>query len=325
MARATRAGQYPNRSLRSPYPAIRPARASVHRGSPMAGAHASSQATLAGPYAWMSTGPVPVRAGWTGAASSAPGRGVVGVDRHGGDVDPVADPAGERGERGADLVGLPAHLDHGVHPEVRHRVVGTRPSAVGPHQPRPVRGCSRLATGQADHPVPARQRPPVPPPPRATTCRRARAGPAAGVWLATRSWTPADHRAHPRDVSTGEKIAGSIERILSKEYLPFMPLSRRRVTDAADLKALAHPAADGAARRAGHRGPDDRQPGWAGCWRSLRRTAPGTCASSPSTASCGEARGGHRAQPALAGGERGPGLGRERRGPDGVGRSPRRR
>ena len=48
-ARSTRAGQYPNRSLRSPYPQISPALASALRSAPIAATTASSQATLAGP------------------------------------------------------------------------------------------------------------------------------------------------------------------------------------------------------------------------------------------------------------------------------------
>ena len=48
-ARSTRAGQYPKRSLRSPYPQISPARTSALCSAPIVARTASSHATFAGP------------------------------------------------------------------------------------------------------------------------------------------------------------------------------------------------------------------------------------------------------------------------------------
>ena len=100
----------------------------------------------------------------------------------------------------------------------------------------------------------------------------------------------------------------AIESSLSKGYLPHMPLTRRRVTDSDALKALAHPVRLALLETLVDRGPDDRHPG----------RGPGGLVAlelllAPAQAGRARVRPGgaraHRPQPAVAGGQPGPGLG----------------
>ncbi len=70
-----------------------------------------------------------------------------------------------------------------------------------------------------------------------------------------------------------------------------MPLARRRVTDAAALKVLAHPLRIALLERSSREGPLTASQA-AALLASRPRTAPGTCASWPSTGSSARPAGG---------------------------------